>query len=73
MSKKLMSITVNGKEHTWSFNFYADPQYLDKWQADGLDIVQIENVIPMWVWEAGLTKPYCWLQDIFNFKWPWHK
>lgn len=73
MSNKLMSITVRGAAHTWSFEFYANPKYLDEWVADGLDIVLVENVVPMWVADYGLVRQWCFMQDIFNFKWPWHK
>ena len=71
MSKKLLSITVKGIEKTWSFSFYFDPQYINEWRADGLDVVEIENVIPIWAQRLGLTKIWCRLQDIFNFKNPW--
>jgi len=67
---KLLSITVKGKNHNWSFNFYDDPKYLKEWRQDGLDIVEIENTIPLWVVDFKLTKAWCFFQDIFNFKNP---
>lgn len=70
MGKKLLSIEVKGKSHTWGFDFYGDPKYLQEWRDDGLDIVEIENVIPEWVVDIGLLKPYVFLQDLFNFKNP---
>ena len=68
MNKKLMSITVKGSQHKWSFNFYDDPKYLNDWQKDGLEVYIIENTIPMWVVDFGLIKPWVFLQDLFNFK-----
>lgn len=67
--KKLLSITVKGKSHTWSFNFYGDDKYLDQWRDDGLDIDEVVNVIPEQIAAFRLTKIYCFLQDMFNFKW----
>lgn len=70
MSEKLMSVSVKGKEKLWSFNFYGDEKYINDWVSDGLDIDIIENVIPMWVVDVGLTRPWCFVQDMFNFKNP---
>jgi hypothetical protein len=70
VSEKLMSITVKGKNHTWSFDTYADPVYLDEWLDDGLEIYEVSNSIPMWVVEYGLVKPWCFMQDIFNLNNP---
>jgi len=72
VSNKLLSITVRDRNRTWSFEFYADPQYLAEWRADGLEIAEVCNVIPEWV-PAPLIKPWCYLQDLFNFKNPWSK
>ncbi len=70
MSKKLLSVTVKGNDKTWSFNFYEDTKYIDEWRKDGLVIDEILNVIPVWVVNMGLTRPWCFMQDIFNFKNP---
>jgi hypothetical protein len=70
MSKKLLCVTVKGKNHTWGFHTYMDPKHIPEWTADGLDIVLLENTIPMWVAQYGLVKQWCFLQDIWNFKNP---
>lgn len=66
-----MQVTLRGREKTWGFDFYGDPKYLAEWRADGLEVHEISNVIPVWVADLGLTRPWCFLQDIFNFKNPW--
>ncbi len=71
MSKKLLHITVRGKGKTWGFEFYGDPRYLDEWRADGLDIVEVVNTVPMWVVDLGLTRAWCFAQDVFSFRNPW--
>ena len=66
--KKLMSVEVTGASKTWSFLFYGDPKYLEEWRNDGLEVDEIINTIPEWVMDLGLTRPWIFLQDIFNFK-----
>lgn len=73
MGKKLMHLEVAGRTGAYGFTVEADPRYLEEWQADGVEIYLIENTIPMWVVNAGLVRPWCFLQDVFNlrnpFKW----
>jgi hypothetical protein len=70
MGKKLLSVTVQGKEKKWSFNFYEDPKYIQEWRNDGLVIYEILNTVPVWVVDFGLLKPWVFFQDVFNFKNP---
>lgn len=71
MPKKLASITIRGKHHTWCFDTYIDPQYLEEWRDDEVHIELIENTIPVWVADFGLVRPWCFMQDVFNFRNPW--
>jgi len=73
VSKKLLSIEVKGKEKTWTFNFYGDPRHIEEWRTDGLEVNEIKNSIPEWVVSIGMLKPWCFFQDIFNFKNPFRK
>lgn len=73
MANKLMGINVRGKHKSWGFHFYADPQYLEEWRADGLDINLLENVIPAWVVDWGLLRPWCFVQDCLNLKNPFRQ
>jgi hypothetical protein len=70
MAKKLMIANVRGKQSTWGFSFYGDPKHIEEWRADGLDVIEIANVIPEWIAELGLTRAWCFAQDVFNFRSP---
>lgn len=70
MPEKLHSIEIRGRAHRWSFHIYIDPKYLDEWRADGLEINEICNVIPAWAVNLGLTKFWCFVQDVFHMKNP---
>lgn len=65
--KRLMSIEVRGREHSWGFLFEGDPAHLADWRADGLEVHEVCNVIPEWAVRLGLTRPWCWAQDA----WQW--
>lgn len=39
--KKLFSITINGINKQWSFNFEGDDQFLEEWRDDGLEIDEV--------------------------------
>ena len=60
--KSLMSLTVRGKQHEWSFTFTGDPCDLEEWRQDGLDVVEIVHVIPDWVVSLGLA----WVWVLFQ-------
>ena len=70
MGKKRLTITVRGKEKAWSFETIGDTKYLNDWRADGLEIDELCNTIPGWAVNVGLTRPWCFCQDVFNFKNP---
>lgn len=65
-----MSITVKGKSRTWCFEFIGDEQYLKEWRDDGLDISRTMNEVPVWVVDMGLTRVWCFVQDVWNFRNP---
>jgi len=72
MANKLLSITVRGNHHKWSFNFYTDPQHIQEWREDGLEIDEIMNTIPVWVADRGWTRAWCFVQDLFHFRNPFN-
>lgn len=71
--KEWMVVEVRGRDKVWSFRTEADPQYLEEWRADGLQIFLLENTIPEWVAGLGLPaiKVWCWAQDAWRFLRVW--
>lgn len=66
--KKNLCITVVGKSGAaYCFEFQGEEKWVSEWVADGLDIDEVVNTIPAWVALSGLTRPWCWLQD----RWQW--
>jgi len=38
---KLYSLTVHGTNKTWAFEIEAEPEWVDDWRNDGLEIDEI--------------------------------
>ena len=70
MSKKLLSVTVKGHTSKYSFHFYGDPKYIPEWEEEGILVEELLNVVPGWAAVMGLVTPYCFMQDLWNFKNP---
>jgi hypothetical protein len=62
--KKLYAITIRGNEKIWGIPVILDEKYLKDWEEDGIDICEIVHTIPEFVQWIGLTRIWCWLQDI---------
>lgn len=65
------TIHVNGKTSLWGVDWHASQEQIDAMRADGVEVFILENVIPSWVVDSGLTRTWCFFQDIWNFKNPW--
>ena len=59
-----MQICVRGNTKEFYFEFDGEPEYLQEWWDDGLDVSVIVNEIPTWM-PAGLVNLWCKVQDFF--------
>jgi hypothetical protein len=66
-------VTVRGKSSEWCIQSHLSAEAIADMRADGLDIIVPQNMIPMWVAESGLVRPWCFLQDLWNLKNPFRK
>lgn len=72
MARQRLSITVRGKHKTWSFHFDGDPQYLQEWRDDGLEIDELYYSIPEWL-PSPLMRAWCFITDLFYLRNPFWK
>ena len=70
MGKRLAMIEVRGKRSGWCVAWHASKEQIEDMRADGLEVGIVENIVPAWVAEAGLARPWCFVQDLWNFKNP---
>ena len=64
--KRTYSIEVKGRAHTWGLTVKAKPEHADDWRADGLDVWEVLNRVPVWAHQLGLTRIWCAVQDGWN-------
>lgn len=65
-----LTVVVKGKQKKWVFDFEGDEKYIQDYKDDGLEVYQTGDLIPMWIVEYNLTKPYLFITKLFNFKNP---
>lgn len=66
----LATIEVRGERKTWVVNWHASQEQIDAMREDGITVDTIHNIIPGWIADLGLGRPWCFLQDIWNFRNP---
>lgn len=71
--KRRTMLTVRGKSHEWCVHSDMSQGQIDAMIEDGVDLGIVYNAIPAWVAECGLARPWCFFEDLFNFRNPFHK
>ena len=64
-------IPIQGKKHKWAVDFDASQATVDSMRNDGIEVFVVENSVPLWAVELGLTRIWCFVQDVWNLKNPW--
>lgn len=73
MCKKLVFVEVRGRQSEWGINWYADNEQIEAMRADGIEIFEVENTVPAWIADIGMTAAWCAIQDIWNLKNPFRR
>lgn len=66
-------LNMRGKQHEWGLTVPMKQGQIDAMREDGIEVGILENVVPAWIAEACLARPWCFFQDIWNFKNPFRK
>lgn len=72
MIRKPYSLVLRGKSgKEYTFRVNVDPAHIHHWESEGFQLDgPIVGWIPMWAVQLGLTKPWLFVQDVFNFRNP---
>lgn len=66
-------LDIQGKQHKWGITTPLPMKTIELMREDGVDVGILENSIPEWVVDLGLLYPWCFFQDLWNFKNPFRK
>mgnify|MGYP001309709738 CR=1 FL=1 len=58
------AITVRGKASEWSVPI--SDQQAEAMREDGIEVLEVHNSMPAWVFEAGMAGPWCFFQDLYD-------
>jgi len=56
--------TVRGRRHEWLVT--VDEASVADMRADGVDVQEVFNTIPLLVVDAGMTRAWVFVQDLWN-------
>jgi hypothetical protein len=71
--RKSVTLSVRGKRSEWAIDCHMSQGQIDAMNEDGIEVFELHHSIPMWAVDLGLTRPWCFVQDVFNFRNPFHK
>lgn len=71
--KKQVITSVRGRTSEWCITWDASQEQIDDMRADGLEVHELRNSVPAWAVDFGLTRVWCFAQDVFNFRNPFAK
>jgi len=52
-----------------SVHSYMSVEVVENLRANGYDVYEILTIIPNWVVDVGLLRPWVFCSDVFNFRW----
>jgi len=68
--RKTATMIVRGRTSEWAISFDASQDQIEAMRADGIDVGILMHRVPAWAVELGLLRPWCFAQDVWNFRNP---
>ena len=56
-------LRIRGKSYDWAFRVRGTARDIHEWRGDGLQIDEVVNSVPSWVYFLGLAHVWCWVED----------
>lgn len=66
-------LNIRGKRSEWGITTPLPQATIDAMVEDDIEVGILENVVPFWINEAGLARPWCFFQDIWSLKNPFRQ
>ena len=68
--KQRVELVMRGNSSEWAVSCDMSSAQIDAMVADGIEIGIVHHSVPMWAVDIGLLRPWCFVQDVFNFRNP---
>ena len=72
MADQTYNLVIEGERKEWNFLVLGDEESVRAWRDDGLAVYEVVNTVPVWIADLGLVRVWCFLQDLFHFRWMRH-
>lgn len=66
--KQRVELAVRGRTSEWAVHCDMSREQIDAMVADGIDVGILHHSVPMWAVDMGLLRPWCFVQDVWNFR-----
>lgn len=63
-------VTIRGRQHEWCVPTNISQASIDDMRADGVEVIVPQNIIPSWIAALGMTRAWCFCQDVWHLKNP---
>ncbi len=71
--KRRTTLTIRGECHEWCVNSDMSQGQIDAMRKDGVEVGIVYHSVPGWIVACGLMRPWCFFEDVFNFRNPMAK
>jgi hypothetical protein len=65
----MKEIVIRGRQHEWAIPI-PDRIAADL-AEDGFEVFEVVNTVPAWAADVGLTRVWCFAQDVWNLPGRW--
>ena len=69
----LTLVEIRGSSHEWGVQSQMSGDQIEAMRADGIDVFVIENTVPGWIADCGLSHVWCFFQDVWNMRNPFKR
>jgi hypothetical protein len=68
--KRHRKVILRGRTSEWAVEAMLSQEQIDAMTEDGIEVIEVQSRLPMWVVTAGLASIWCFFQDLWNFRNP---
>jgi len=66
-------IEHRGRTHTWALLIHRTEEAAADMRADGIELHEVANTVPLWAANLGLARLWCFTQDVWTWPGNWRR